>query len=181
MPAHGRPSDYAGDAGNERAAAPRAPRPPRRPRRPLPPHRGGAGDSAANRNEAIPIVDDQVLLREGLARLLAEAGMRVVASEGDIDGFLGAVATSHPDVAIIDIRLPPTFTDEGLRAADLLRTRHPGTAALVLSQYLDAGCLGLSERRGERDDRGVQPAKRGGTSARRGRDDAGRVIRLGRA
>jgi DNA-binding NarL/FixJ family response regulator len=87
----------------------------------------------------VAIVDDQVLLREGLARLLAEAGMRVVAAEGDVDSFLGAVDTSHPDVAIIDIRLPPTFTDEGLRAADLLRTRHPGTAALVLSQYLDAG------------------------------------------
>ncbi|HEY2519437.1 MAG TPA: response regulator transcription factor [Streptosporangiaceae bacterium] len=87
----------------------------------------------------VAIVDDQVLLREGLARLLAESGMQVVASEGDVDGFVGAVATAHPDVAIIDIRLPPTFTDEGLRAADLLRVRHPGVAVLVLSQYLDAG------------------------------------------
>jgi DNA-binding NarL/FixJ family response regulator len=87
----------------------------------------------------VAIVDDQVLLREGLARLLAEAGMEVVASAGDVDGFLSAAATAKPEVAIIDIRLPPTFTDEGLRAADLLRTRHPGTAILVLSQYLDAG------------------------------------------
>jgi DNA-binding NarL/FixJ family response regulator len=87
----------------------------------------------------VAIVDDQVLLREGLARLLAEAGMEVVASAGDVDGFLSAAATTKPEVAIIDIRLPPTFTDEGLRAADLLRTRHPGTAILVLSQYLDAG------------------------------------------
>ena len=87
----------------------------------------------------VAIADDHVLLREGLARLLAEAGMQVVASEGDIDGFLGAVGASRPDVAIIDIRLPPTFTDEGLRAADLVRERHPGTAVLVLSQYLDAG------------------------------------------
>jgi DNA-binding NarL/FixJ family response regulator len=86
----------------------------------------------------VAIVDDQVLLREGLARLLAEAGMDLVASEGDIDGFLRAADASRPDVAIIDIRLPPTFTDEGLRAADLLRTRHPGTAVLVLSQYLNA-------------------------------------------
>jgi DNA-binding NarL/FixJ family response regulator len=86
----------------------------------------------------VAILDDQVLLREGLARLLAEAGMEVVASAGDVDGFLTA-ATAKPDVAIIDIRLPPTFTDEGLRAADLLRSRHPGTAILVLSQYLDAG------------------------------------------
>jgi DNA-binding NarL/FixJ family response regulator len=87
----------------------------------------------------VAILDDQVLLREGLARLLAEAGMEVVASAGDVDGFLTAAATAKPDVAIIDIRLPPTFTDEGLRAADLLRSRHPGTAILVLSQYLDAG------------------------------------------
>jgi serine/threonine-protein kinase len=87
----------------------------------------------------VAIVDDHVLLREGLARLLAEAGMEVVASEGDIDGFLRATERSHPDVAIIDIRLPPTFTDEGLRAADLVRTRHPDAGVLVLSQYLNAG------------------------------------------
>ena len=87
----------------------------------------------------VAIVDDHVLLREGLARLLAEAGMEVVASEGDIDGFLRATGRSHPDVAIIDIRLPPTFTDEGLRAADLVRSRHPDAGVLVLSQYLNAG------------------------------------------
>jgi serine/threonine-protein kinase len=87
----------------------------------------------------VAIVDDHVLLREGLARLLTEAGMQVVASDGDIDGFLCSVGASRPDVAVIDIRLPPTFTDEGLRAADLVRERHPGTAVLVLSQYLDAG------------------------------------------
>jgi DNA-binding NarL/FixJ family response regulator len=87
----------------------------------------------------VAIVDDHVLLREGLARLLAEAGMQVVVSEGDIDAFFRAARDSRPDVAIIDIRLPPTFTDEGLRAADLVRTRHPGTAVLVLSQYLEAG------------------------------------------
>ncbi len=87
----------------------------------------------------VALVDDQVLLREGLARLLAEAGMQVVASEGDTEAFLRAADASRPDVAIIDIRLPPTFTDEGLRAADLLRARRPQTAILVLSQYLDAG------------------------------------------
>jgi DNA-binding NarL/FixJ family response regulator len=87
----------------------------------------------------VAIVDDHVLLREGLARLLAEAGMQVVASAGDIDTFLQATSVSRLDVAIIDIRLPPTFTDEGLHAADLVRTRHPGTAVLVLSQYLNAG------------------------------------------
>jgi DNA-binding NarL/FixJ family response regulator len=87
----------------------------------------------------VAIADDHVLLREGLARLLAEAGLQVVASAGDIDSFLPAVGASRPDVAIIDIRLPPTFTDEGLRGADLVRERHPGTAVLVLSQYLDPG------------------------------------------
>jgi DNA-binding NarL/FixJ family response regulator len=87
----------------------------------------------------VALVDDQVLLREGLARLLAEAGMQVVASEGDVERFLRAADATRPDVAIIDIRLPPTFTDEGLRAADMLRTRQPLTAVLVLSQYLDAG------------------------------------------
>jgi DNA-binding NarL/FixJ family response regulator len=86
----------------------------------------------------VAIVDDHVLLREGLARLLAEAGMEVVVSVGDIDSFLHATEATRPDVAIIDIRLPPTFTDEGLRAADLVRTRRPDTSVLVLSQYLDA-------------------------------------------
>jgi len=87
----------------------------------------------------VAIVDDHVLLREGLARLLAEAGIDVVISAGEVDGFLDATERWKPDVAIIDIRLPPTFTDEGLRAADLVRSRHPGTAVLVLSQYLNAG------------------------------------------
>jgi DNA-binding NarL/FixJ family response regulator len=87
----------------------------------------------------VALADDQVLLREGLARLLAEAGMQVVASEGDTEAFLRAADASRPDVAIIDIRMPPTFTDEGLRAADVLRSRRPQTAILVLSQYLDAG------------------------------------------
>lgn len=87
----------------------------------------------------VAIIDDHVLLREGLARLLAEAGMEVVASEGEVDGFLRETEVTRPDVAIIDIRLPPTFTDEGLRVADLMRARHPGAAILVLSQYLEAG------------------------------------------
>jgi DNA-binding NarL/FixJ family response regulator len=87
----------------------------------------------------VAIVDDQVLLRDGLALLLTEAGMDVVASEGDIDGFLRVSDAARPDVAIIDIRLPPTYKDEGLRAADLFRSRQPGAAILVLSQYLEAG------------------------------------------
>jgi DNA-binding NarL/FixJ family response regulator len=87
----------------------------------------------------VAIVDDQVLLREGLTRLLGEAGMEVVASAGDVDSFLRATQAARPDVAILDIRLPPTFTDEGLRAADLLRQRSPEVGVLVLSQYLNAG------------------------------------------
>ena len=87
----------------------------------------------------VAIVDDHVLLREGLSRLLAEAGMDVVASEGDVASFLRSAERIAPDVAIIDIRLPPTFTDEGLHAADLVRSRYPGTAVLLLSQYLNAG------------------------------------------
>ena len=87
----------------------------------------------------VAIVDDQVLLREGLARLLAEADLEVVASAGDVDAFLTAADVLRPDVAIIDIRLPPTFTDEGLRAVNTLRARQPGIAALILSQYLDVG------------------------------------------
>ena len=85
----------------------------------------------------VAIVDDHVLLREGLARLLAEAGMEVVASEGDINGFLRETERSRPDVAIIDIRLPPTFTDEGLRAALVVRDRWPKIGVLVLSQWVE--------------------------------------------
>lgn len=87
----------------------------------------------------VVILDDQVSLREGLSRLLAEVGMEVVASCGETATFLGAVERYKPDVAIIDIRLPPTSTDEGLRAADLVRVGRPGTAVLVLSQYLEFG------------------------------------------
>jgi DNA-binding NarL/FixJ family response regulator len=87
----------------------------------------------------VAILDDHVLLREGLARLLIEADLEVAVSEGSTDAFLHATMGCRPDIAIIDIRLPPTFTDEGLRVADLIRTRQPNTAILVLSQYLDAG------------------------------------------
>src|SRR5262249_54356715 len=87
----------------------------------------------------VAIVDGHVLVREELGRVLAEAGIDVAISAGEVDAFLSATERWKPDVAIIDIRLPPTFTDEGLRAADLVRSRHPGTAVLVLSQYLNAG------------------------------------------
>jgi DNA-binding NarL/FixJ family response regulator len=86
----------------------------------------------------IVLADDSVLLREGIARLLAEAGFDVVAQAGDAPGLLTAVREQRPDVAVIDIRMPPTHTDEGLRAAEAIRTEH-GTAigVLVLSQYVE--------------------------------------------
>jgi DNA-binding NarL/FixJ family response regulator len=85
----------------------------------------------------IVIAEDSVLLREGIARLLADAGFDVVARCGDADELLQAVAALRPDVAVVDIRMPPTHTDEGLRAAVEIRSRHPGVRVLVLSQYVE--------------------------------------------
>jgi len=85
----------------------------------------------------IVIAEDSVLLREGLTRLLAEAGHEVVAAEGDAEKFLRAVAATTPDVCVVDVRMPPTFTDEGLRAALLVRDQWPGTGVLVLSQWVE--------------------------------------------
>jgi DNA-binding NarL/FixJ family response regulator len=85
----------------------------------------------------IVIAEDSVLLREGLTRLLAEAGHEVVAAEGDAEKFLRAVAATVPDVCVVDVRMPPTFTDEGLRAAVLVRDRWPGVGVLVLSQWVE--------------------------------------------
>ena len=87
----------------------------------------------------VVIADDSVLLREGVVRLLAEAGFDVVAQSGTADDLLRHVAMHKPDVAIVDIRMPPTHTDEGLRAAREIRERFPGTGVLVLSQYVEAG------------------------------------------
>jgi DNA-binding NarL/FixJ family response regulator len=78
-----------------------------------------------------------VLLREGLTSLLAEAGHEVVAAEGDAEKFLRAVAATAPDACVVDVRMPPTFTDEGLRAALLVRDRWPGVGVLVLSQWVE--------------------------------------------
>jgi DNA-binding NarL/FixJ family response regulator len=87
----------------------------------------------------VAIAEDSVLLREGLARLLGDAGFEVVAQCGTADELL-LKARSYPlDVAILDIRLPPTHNDEGLRAALEIRERHPGVAVLVLSQYVELG------------------------------------------
>jgi DNA-binding NarL/FixJ family response regulator len=84
----------------------------------------------------IVIADDSVLLREGVSRLLAEAGFEVVGQAADPDELLRVVAEKEPDVAIVDIRMPPTHTDEGLRAARELRSRYPSLGVLVLSQYV---------------------------------------------
>ena len=84
------------------------------------------------------LADDSLLLREGIARLLVEAGFDVVAQAGNAQLLLGAIREHHPDVAIIDIRMPPTHTDEGLKAAEAIRAEH-GTSVgiLVLSQYVE--------------------------------------------
>ncbi|WP_448639461.1 response regulator [Geodermatophilus sp. URMC 63] len=85
----------------------------------------------------VVIADDSVLLREGLVRLVEEEGSEVVAAVGDGPSLVRAVAEHRPDVAVVDVRMPPTHTDEGLRAAVAARTAVPGTAVLVLSQYVE--------------------------------------------
>jgi DNA-binding NarL/FixJ family response regulator len=85
----------------------------------------------------VAIAEDSVLLREGLTRLLAEAGHQVVAAATDAEELMRAVATCGPDVCVIDVRMPPTFTDEGLRAALVIRHRWPDTGVLVLSQWVE--------------------------------------------
>jgi DNA-binding NarL/FixJ family response regulator/class 3 adenylate cyclase len=87
----------------------------------------------------VVLADDSVLLREGVARLLGESGFDVVAQSGTAEDLLRHVAMHKPDVAVVDIRMPPTHTDEGLRAAAEIRERFPGTGVLVLSQYVEAG------------------------------------------
>ena len=85
----------------------------------------------------VAVADDAVILREGLARLLTEAGFEVVGLATDADALLELVERTRPDVAIVDIRMPPTHTDEGLRAAKIIRERWPTTGLLVLSQHVN--------------------------------------------
>jgi DNA-binding NarL/FixJ family response regulator len=85
----------------------------------------------------VALAEDSVLLREGLARLLREAGFDVLWQAGDADDLLRKIRADAPDVAILDIRMPPTFSDEGLRAAHSLRASNPEMAVLILSQYVD--------------------------------------------
>jgi DNA-binding NarL/FixJ family response regulator len=85
----------------------------------------------------IVIADDAPLIREGIAHLLTENGFEVVDQVGDAGALLTSVRDRRPDVALVDIRMPPTHTDEGLRAARVIRSRYPETAVLVLSQHLE--------------------------------------------
>lgn len=87
----------------------------------------------------VAITEDSVLLREGLTRILRSAGLDVVAAYDNADDLLRRVQSQPPDIAILDIRLPPTHTDEGMRAALHLRRHHPAVAVLVLSQYVELG------------------------------------------
>lgn len=85
----------------------------------------------------VVVADDVMLVRSGLARLLVDAGVEVVAEAADADELLRAVATTRPDVAVVDIRMPPTHTDEGLVAARRIRDQYPETAVVLLSQHLE--------------------------------------------
>jgi DNA-binding NarL/FixJ family response regulator len=85
----------------------------------------------------IAIADDSAIVREGLARILAEAGMEVCGSAENADELLRLIAQDKPDVALVDIRMPPTLTDEGIVAATEIRTRFPDVGVLVLSQHIE--------------------------------------------
>ena len=93
--------------------------------------------SPGDRPLRVVLGEDSVLLREGLVRLLEEAGTTVAAAVGDGPSLVRAVVAERPDVAVVDVRMPPTHTDEGLRAAVEVRRVAPGTAVLVLSQYVE--------------------------------------------
>ena len=86
----------------------------------------------------VVVAEDVLLTREGIVRLLRDAGMDVVGQASDGDGLIRLVETSQPDVAVVDIRMPPTHTDEGLQAAHRIRSAHPHVGVLVLSQYIEA-------------------------------------------
>jgi DNA-binding NarL/FixJ family response regulator len=99
----------------------------------------------------VVIADDAALIREGVAHVLTESGFEVVAQVGDADALLASVRDTRPDVALVDIRMPPTHTDEGLGAARQIRLQYPETAVLVLSQHLEPDyALRLVEERPER-------------------------------
>lgn len=99
----------------------------------------------------VALADDAAVLRAGLARLLGDAGVEVVAQVDSAEQLLAAVDEQQPDVAIVDIRMPPTWSDEGITAADAIHRRHPHVGVLLLSQYVEAEyALRLLERAEER-------------------------------
>jgi DNA-binding NarL/FixJ family response regulator len=87
----------------------------------------------------IALAEDSVLLREGLRRLLVDCGFEVAAAVGDGAALLAAVESTRPDLCVVDIRMPPTYLDEGIRAAQEIRRRWPGTGVVVLSAYVEEG------------------------------------------
>jgi DNA-binding NarL/FixJ family response regulator len=99
----------------------------------------------------VVVADDAMLTREGIVRLLRDAGIDVIAEAEDAQGLLSHVRLARPDAAIVDIRMPPTHTDEGLLAAQTIRAEHPDTGVLVLSQYVEPSyALRLLEEHPER-------------------------------
>jgi DNA-binding NarL/FixJ family response regulator len=97
----------------------------------------------------VVIAEDQALLREGLARLFADANHEVIATVGDGDRLRAAVSEHDPDLAVVDVRMPPSFTDEGIRAAHWIRDAHPDVGVLVLSQHVEAaGAVDLVSQSG---------------------------------
>jgi DNA-binding NarL/FixJ family response regulator len=99
----------------------------------------------------VVVADDLMLTREGIVRLLADAGLEVVGQAEDLEGLLRRVRTSRPDAAIVDIRMPPTHTDEGLIAAQAIRKEHPEVGVLILSQYVEPSyAMRLIEQHPER-------------------------------
>lgn len=97
----------------------------------------------------VVIVEDQVLLREGLARLFADGGHQVVATRGDAEGLLALVDEASPDLVVLDVRMPPTHTDEGIRAATELKFAKPSLGVMVLSQHVETvHSVGLIEHPG---------------------------------
>jgi DNA-binding NarL/FixJ family response regulator len=112
--------------------------------------RADAAEAGLGARIRVVIAEDSVLLREGIASVLEDAGFQVVGQAGNADELLLKVRSYSPDIAIVDIRMPPTHTDEGLRAAQELRERHPGVGVLVLSQYVESGyALELLQERSE--------------------------------
>ena len=97
----------------------------------------------------VVIAEDQVLLREGLRRLFEDAGHDVTATVDDADRLRGAVSGDEPDLAVVDVRMPPSYSDEGIRAARWIRDAHPSVGILVLSQHVESpGAVGLVSQGG---------------------------------